>query len=547
MASNYQKILSPPIRREIIILFICALLIRTLAALPQQQPNYMDASYSYVNAVNLVEGEGFTEKFIWNYLGDALAPPRPSHLYWMPLTSMIAATGMIFGGMSYRTAQIPFIILSALLIPLTYWISFSLSKQRWQARLASLFMLFSAFYFPFWTAIDNFTPFALAGALALFFAWLGLTADSEVASQAENDKRSSHHYLYPFLSGIFIGLGHLARADGPLLFITICLVLLPLLLTKYSVILRVFTVILLGYGLTIAPWLIRNWLAIGTPLPTGGTKTIWLLTSTDLFSSYNGLFGYNQELTLQNFIDQGWPKIWQGRLWVLSANAQRVLAEWFMIFLTPLTLAGLWRLRQHHLVQLITLYGVLLFIAMTLIFAFPGALGGLFHSGAALLPFIYALAMVGLDTTLNWVGQWRYHWRTTFAKQFLGIGLLFIAMGLSGLVYYNRVLKNDVWNQADQQYPVIANWVTEQNAEALVMINNPPAYQYHGGGLSVVVPYEDVEVTLQVVDKYAVDYLILGPNRPAPLAEIYEQEETHPRLKLVKTFNGFLIFEVSSL
>jgi hypothetical protein len=68
------------VRTHLLVLFILALLIRLLAALPQQQPNYMDAAYSYMNALNLVQGRGFVEDFIWNYLGNPARPPHPTPL-----------------------------------------------------------------------------------------------------------------------------------------------------------------------------------------------------------------------------------------------------------------------------------------------------------------------------------------------------------------------------------------------------------------------------------------------------------------------------------
>ncbi len=46
------------------------------------------------------------------------------------------------------------------------------------------------------------------------------------------------------------------------------------------------------------------------------------------------------------------------------------------------------------------LYLPLLFIAMTFIFTFPGTRGGLFHSGGALLPVVFATAGPGLEAVL---------------------------------------------------------------------------------------------------------------------------------------------------
>jgi hypothetical protein len=496
----------------------------------------MDAAYSYMNALNLVQGRGFVEDFIWNYLGNPARPPHPSHLYWMPLTSIVAWVGLVVGGATYRAAQIPFVVLSALLAPLSYLATYSLTKQRRPSWLAGLLAIFSGFYFPYWTAIDNFTPFAIAGSLALLFAWRGMALSN---------------WLLVIMSGIFVGLAHLARADGPLLLITIIIVYF-LRTTYYAPGYRVshlahhglrFTLYLIsGYILVMSPWFIRNWQIVGTPLPGNGSQAMWL-------TSYDDLFSYGRELSLQTFWAQGIDSILQGRWWVLTTNLQTVLAVWGMIFLTPLAVVGLWFLRHHLLVQLAGLYGVLLFIAFTLVFAFPGVRGGLFHSGAALLPFAYATAMVGLDKAVDWAATHRQTWDEQVAKRFFGIGLVVMAVALSSYIYYQSVLRNDTWNKADLLYPTIAEWLAQQDPDAVVMIGNPPAYRYHGGGLSVVVPNENIETTLQAARHYRVTYLVLDRNRPGPLAEIYEQPAAHPALSLVQTFgqdtgNEIYVFEI---
>ena len=529
-------------KNDLLALFALALVIRLLAALPQQQPNYMDAAYSYVNAVNLAEGQGFVEDFVWNYLDDPAPPPHPSHLYWMPLTSILAWLGMAIGGVSYRSAQISFIILSAGLAPISYGVAYSVSGQRRHGWLAGLLAIFSGFYFPFWTAIDNFTPFAIAGSLALFLAWRGL----EKHEPHKTGVRT--HRLAIVAAGVWAGLAHLARADGPLLLIAIIAIgIFHLAFIKPATthhVLSTTLYLLLGYMLIMTPWLSRNWLTTGRPLPIGGSQTIWLLTANDLFQSYAGLFSYGHELSAQTFFGQGLGPIIQGRWWALTANLQTVLAVWGMIFLAPLALLGFWCLRHHLLMQLAGLYGLLLLVAMTFVFAFPGALGGLFHSGTALLPFIYAAGLVGLDNSVDWLAARRRHWHAPLAKRVFGLALVMMAILLSGFIYYGRVLNHNAWNNVDLRYPAVAAWVAQQNPNATVMINNPPAYIYHGGGLSVVVPNEDIETTLQAAHQYQVDYLILDANRPAPLAEIYDQTEAHPQLSLAKRFGSIHIFKI---
>lgn len=547
--------------RDLLLLMLIALAVRGLAALPQQQPSYFDAIYYYVNGVNLAEGRGFVEDFIWNYLDQPDRPPQPSHRYWMPLTSVLAASGMAVGGIGFTAAQVPFILLSALLAPISYGTAMLLSSQRRHGWLAGLLAIFSGFYFPFWTATDNFTPFAVAGSLTLILAWLAYWRARPERSRRIGGLAGWRWVAYTLSSGICLGLAHLARADGLLLGMAI------ILLTIFGLVKDKdhpashtprptphaprftspapcplppsprlpsralgFTLLLtLGYLLVMTPWFIRTWQVTGSPLGAAGTQTIWL-------TGYDDLFSYGQELSPRTFFAQDFGSILQGRWWALTANLQTVLAVWGMIFLTPLAVFGGWALRRHSLVQLAGLYGLLLFASMTLLFAFPGARGGLFHSGAALLPFIYATALTGLDRTVDWLASRRRHWQPHLAKRVFGAGLILMAVALSLFIYYNRVLKNDVWNSADAAYPAIVAWVKTHDPDATVMIGNPPAYRYHGGGLSVVVPNADPATSLTVARRYQVDYLVLDRNHPLPLTDLYRHPTAYPALPLVQTF-----------
>src|SRR5512140_2598180 len=103
------------LRRDRWIIFALALIVRAIAALPQAQPNYMDAAYYTVGGQRLAQGYGFNDPYIWNYLDQPASLPHPSHLYWMPLPSILVAGSAAILGISYRAAQLPFILLSALL------------------------------------------------------------------------------------------------------------------------------------------------------------------------------------------------------------------------------------------------------------------------------------------------------------------------------------------------------------------------------------------------------------------------------------------------
>src|SRR5512134_2991683 len=80
----------------------------------QEFPGYMDADYYFAGGIQLAEGRGFTEPYLWNYLDNPKGLPHPSHTYWMPLASIVSGAGMGLAGQSaYAAGRLPFILLSA--------------------------------------------------------------------------------------------------------------------------------------------------------------------------------------------------------------------------------------------------------------------------------------------------------------------------------------------------------------------------------------------------------------------------------------------------
>jgi hypothetical protein len=331
-------------------------------------------------------------------------------------------------------------------------------------------------------------------------------------------------------------LGHLARADGPLLLIAVGLAVVGFTLSnsvEQPVSQRLLTAgkglitILVGYLLVMTPWFWRNFQIVGAPLAPGGSKTIWL-------RSYNDLFSYGQDLSWQSYLAWGlWPII-QSKLTALGLNLQRLLGEQGLIFALPLAVIGWPRFRHHRLFQMALFYTVLLFIAMTFVFTFPGPRGSWFHSGGAILPYLFTLAVAGLDTTIEWIARRRRTWRAKSAKVVFSGGLVFLAIFLTTAIYLPKLAESR--NVPDPAYPEMVDWLAGQ--AATVMIGNPPAWLYYGGHQAIIVPNEPLETVLEVADRYGAAYLSIDQNHPKPLEPLFEQQLSHPRLRLEATFTG---------
>ena len=173
------------------------------------QPGFTDAFYHFNAADRLARGDGLTDPYLWTYIGAPDHLPAPSHLYWMPLTSLLAAAGMALLGApgTYAAAQLPFTLLFAGTALVGFWLGGKIGGGRRHAWVAGLLTLFSGYYTRFWGATDTFAPYALIGSLCLVA--LGL------AVERLSDSRRA--YSLCLAAGALAGLAHLTRADGLLL------------------------------------------------------------------------------------------------------------------------------------------------------------------------------------------------------------------------------------------------------------------------------------------------------------------------------------------
>ncbi|MGD1993169.1 MAG: glycosyltransferase family 39 protein [Anaerolineae bacterium] len=515
-------------RRDGLALFLLALTVRLVVAALIRNPGYMDTGYYAAGAVRLTQGGGFSEPFIWNYLDDPAGFPHPGFLYWMPLPSLLAAPFAALSRDSFFASQIPFAILSAALPVVTYALARRTTGKRWIAWMAGLTTLFSGFFFSYWTLPETFTPFALFGSLALWLA-AGHGRRGATATRA-------------LAAGTLVGLAHLTRADGILLLPVAALAAFirpaasddarPSLRVSRPALGRV-ALTLLGYAVVMTPWFLRNLARIGAPLSPSGTQTLWLRT-------YDDLFCYDCSLTLRSYLAWGASNILRSKLWAAGVNLQRFLAENCLIFLLPFTLAGLYRLRRRPPFALATLTLVLIYLAHSFAFTFPGPRGGFFHASAALLPFLHTAAGDGLDAAIGWAAR-RRRWNRRQARTVFAATVVCLSILLSAYATANKL---EDWRHERETYQWLARWLAEEPSASTVMIANPPAFWYHTRHPSVAVPNEGLELLLSAARRYDVSHLVLDENRPQPLGPFYAGEIDDERLELVATLEQTKIYHV---
>jgi hypothetical protein len=517
--------------RDYFLLAFLSLIMAVLTGIFQKSPGYMDADYYFAGGLQLATGKGFSEPYLWNYLDDPAGLPHPSNAYWMPLVSIIAALGMVITKQfTWSAARIGFLIIAALVPPVTYKLAYLLTEKRMLAFISGLFAVFCGFYSVFMPVTDTFGIYLLMGGLFFLVAY----------------KKNNWRNL---LLGIIAGLMHLARADGILwLFIAFLIVIfIPLELdNKHSSkkislgLLSVFG----GYLGIMGAWFIRNELVFGSILAPGGSSMFWL-------TGYDQIFSYPPNLiSFHTWLQNGLDKAIEVRLWALNINLQSALATQGNIFLFPLIIIGIWIKWNDRLIRIAVLTWFLYLLLMSVVFPFAGARGGFFHSGAALQSLWWSLAPIGLVTLVKWVGKKR-NWKIEKATKVFLIGSVGISILLTGVITLGKLYSpsggGNNWSNENRLYleAVKLLQISKDPIPPTVIVSNPPGFYLASGLNSIAIPYGNEENTLSVARKFGAKYLIMEEGSfPEGLSGLYLNPNQSTDFELFGQLDGVLVFKI---
>lgn len=514
------------------ILFVIGLIVPLAVSRFQSLPGYMDADYYFAGGIQLAEGHGFTEPYLWNYLDDPEGVPHPSHTYWMPLASMVSAIGMwITGQSTYAAGRLPFILLSAIVPLLTAALAFRVSGQMRLSMVSGLLSIFSLYYAPFMPVPDNYSLFMLLGG-----GFLLLVPRREI--------------WVPLALGALAGLMTLARSDGLL---WLGLAGLTVMWNSFSrddgtantfnnwlrLIIPAGLLILLGYLLTIGWWHVRNLNQFGSPLTPGGGRLLWL-------QNYNQTFIYPpEELTRESFLQAGWDLAIQNRVRAFASNFSNAFGAQGGIFLFPFMLIGLWQLRRELRTKIAVTGWLILFVVMTIIFPFAGSRGSFFHAGAAFQPYWWVAAPIGLESVLTWARS-RGQFTDRNAPVFLHGILVLLAIFMTGYLVNFRVISGG-WAKDDLIYPSVQKALVEDGIDPddVVIVRNPPGYYIASGYSSVALPFGDESTILAVAEKFGARYLVLEKGGTfESIQDLYDEPQGHPSFVYIGEVNEAKLYRI---
>ncbi|HEY3310471.1 MAG TPA: hypothetical protein VGK00_02420 [Anaerolineales bacterium] len=512
-------------RWDLIVIFLLGLVLNFSLAWFEHAPGYMDADYYFAGGLRLAEGHGFTETYLWNYLDNPQSLPHPSHAYWFPLASILAAAGMVLTGQhTFEAARLGFILVAALAAPVAALLCYQISSRRETSLVAGLLVVFSAYHAPFMPTTDNFGLYMLFG--GLFFLLLPLKGR-----------------FGPLLLGLVAGLLNLSRVDG-IIWLVVGVAGLFLLWYHHSprggftALLIPIGLFVVGYALVMGPWMARNISIWGTPLTPAGGNVIWM-------TRYDETFAWPaSRINLQNWLTAGWGSAIDGRWEALKLNFVNTIGAQSAFLLFPFILYGLWTLRKDLRIQLAAFCWLALFVFMSVIVPFAGSRGSFFHAGAALQPIWFTAAVMGVDTL---VLKAREHGRFTPAAPRIFRGLLVVLMAVFTIALAQiAIIRND-WNQFRRTYDRVEQMLVKNGARPsdAVIVANSPGYYVASGRPALIVPDENLESVRALARQFGARYLVLEKTYYTdPMIPVYKNPQDQPGLNYLGEFDEVRIFEV---
>ena len=262
-------------------------------------PGHGDVAYYTTLARNLASGRGFVIDYVPEFLSHPTGIPNPANTYWMPFVSLVAAVGMWLGGLGFVAGQTAVAAFTALMPLVTYAVAYELFRCKKAAiGAAVLAVSFHLFLAPGSSPVTH-GPVGVLGGATL---WAIL--------------RSREDLRFLPLVGVGIALAHTNRSDAIVFFPVLLAAHLfpPAGTARRAFPWRGMGTVALAYAAVMAPLWWHTWSVTGRPLPTGLSRTAFLV-------HYQELYSLPERLTPEHYLAGGWGPVLEQKLRALRENA----------------------------------------------------------------------------------------------------------------------------------------------------------------------------------------------------------------------------------
>ncbi len=382
---------------SVAVVFAVAVVVRAVAASLVVFPQPEDTAYYVAVARNLLEGHGLTSDALWSFQTPPLSFPRPAFEVWLPLPTILSAIPMAILGSTFAAAQVSPILVGSI-VPVLAWrlgadagIERGLSLGRTRA-LGLGAGLTSAVYLPLVlhsTLPDSTMPFAA----------LALGACLVIPRLLRDPVRLRLTDVRLLGLGGLIGLAALTRNEA--VFIGFAWLVAVWLAPNLD---RRRKVALIGVPAAVAlvifaPWMIRDWIEFGNPLPGQALSNALSVSGSDIFA-------WNDPPTLSRYLAEGPARL-------LSMRAEGIAHNLFTVLLLPgmpAAFVGLVALpffsRMRTLLPLATL-SITTFAVTSLVFPVSTTWGTYLHAAGPAHVLLLICGLLALDAGIERVGRIR--------------------------------------------------------------------------------------------------------------------------------------------
>jgi hypothetical protein len=457
-----------------------------------QYPGHGDHAFYYSVAENVVAGKGLTTDYIWTYLSYPESITHTSHDFWMPLTSIIISLSLYIFGNSLSAALLPSIFTGLALSIIVYFLGKKITDSKFIAFCSSGIVLFMPHLFSNSLLTDSPVYYAFFVSAALLFMVIG----------QENPR-------YFLLSAILIGVAHLTRQDGILLFLTLVFIIS---ISQHQWKRKLILVFLSSglYLLVLSPLLISNLRIFGLPFPPGPSRSMFVTDFEDVFS-------YSKELSLKNHLTWGMENIIGTRVFTTVGNVKIIYDRFLGTFLKVFTFIGILILftsanKDRRFLRYLPafLFFFLLFSFYSLIVPISSGGAGFTRSSMSLIPI---LVIIAVDTL------------TKFAQNRMVVVVIILLIAISSYsksvqFTYEQLEENRrLGLEMERLNQVFAREVQndehDEDDEIVIMTRNPWQVYHTTRHKTIQIPNEDLETIYSVAIKYGADYLLLPAPRDA--------------------------------
>lgn len=500
-------------RTKLVLIILGAFAFRALmAALFVRFPGIADSNHYTNMALRLLDGQGFTIDYIWQFNLPPASLIHPED-HWMPLAAVLAALPMaLFPGADgvFNPASLLLFMLAGALLPV---IAFWAARQLKLSDQAALFSAAAAAFLPELVLnsvrTDTTVPTALfAGVAVLAFI--------------EGARRGGAGWFV--LSGLMTALAYLTRSDA--------LLLLPGFLAWGVLVwwagrrgwierpkLRWSWLVPLVALLAVSPWLARNWQAFGA---LGSPETADMFFFTDNLDHY----AFGRDFTLQTMLAAQTPGQLIGKRLFEAVAGIKLLFVMLGGFLAVAVPGGVLLLfaRKNRPRLLAAALPLLLFagifVAYAVFIPYKAQAGSLKKGILMLLPLLIPLGASALEEAV--------------ADKRIRRGAMALALGLLAFFAADLVrldgAQAEAYLASMRQMAAQAQTLPDTNGDGELRFMAQDPFMLRFVGLrSIMYPNEDLDTTIEIARRYGIDYLLFPADRPQ-LAAIQAGSETDPRL-----------------